>query len=86
MNVFVWCGENEFRFFCFWEIFFEKPGWSGVKNGSLADLGVSDLPRVKSCCVFENERGNAFRTQLDYLYMNDIRIYISISIKKETIK
>lgn len=49
-------------------------------------MGVSDLPRVKSCCVFENERGNSFRTQLDYLYMNDVRIYISISIKKETIK
>lgn len=43
-------------------------------------MGVSDLPRVKSCCVFENERWNAFHTQLDYLYMNDVRIYISISI------
>lgn len=45
-------------------------------------MGVSGPPRVKSCCVFENERGNAFYKQLNYLDVNDVRIYISISIKK----
>lgn len=49
-------------------------------------MGVSGPPRVKSCCVFENERGNAFYKQLNYLDVNDVRIYISISIKKEKIK